>query len=223
MKARELGSQVVVGLSLLCALTMTSIVAWHEFGGGKKVEEPGGTLQSRAVAEWDELLRRGYRLGNVSAPIVLVEFADFECPYCRTFAMTDLPTLMAKYPDKIQVVYRHFPLPYHRFARPSAVAAECAGRQGKFPEMYAQLYQQQDSLGLLPYDTLAARSGVSDLQAFALCQRDPNVAEVVEDDFELGRRIDVSSTPTIAVNGVVFSRPPTSTELSQVVESLLEQ
>lgn len=221
MRWRNIGSQIVVGVSLLCAVVMTGIVLWREFGGGGIIGTGKDAATSEAVEEWQELVKDGHRAGPPDAAVTLVQFADFECPYCRSFARSDLPAIMARYPEQIQVIHRHFPLPYHRFARPSAIAAECASRQGRFMEMHDQLYELQDSLGLIGFASIAHRAGVADSAAFRECSSDAKTGEIVERDFQLGRVIGISATPTLVINGRKYDRPLSQPELAAVIDGIV--
>lgn len=221
MRWRNIGSQIVVGVSLLCAVLMTGVVLWREFGGGGVIGTGRDAATSKPVAKWQEMVRDGHREGPSDAPVTLVQFADFECPYCRTFTLLDLPAVMSQYPEQIQVIHRHFPLPYHRFARPSAVAAECASRQGRFMEMQQKLYELQDSLGLISFIAIARQAGVVDSVAFLDCVGDTKTSEVVERDFQLGMVIGVSATPTLVINGRKYDRPLSRPELASVIDGIV--
>jgi protein-disulfide isomerase len=213
--------QVIVGVSVLCALVMTGVVMWREFSGGGATGTGAKAATSTVVAEWQDLVRDGHPSGPPDAPVTLVQFADFECPYCRAFALADLPAVMARYPDQVQVIHRHFPLPYHRFARSSAIAAECASRQGRFREMHDQLYELQDSLGLISFSSIARRAGVADSVAFLDCVGDTKTSEIVERDFQLGMVIGVSATPTLVINGRKYDRPLSRPELASVIDGIV--
>src|SRR5260370_32414860 len=104
-------------------------------------------------------------MGSTQAPVQLLEFADFECPFCATFHK-DVKSLRTRYPTQVALTYVHFPLPMHRFAEAAARVAECASDQGRFEAMYDQLFDEQDSFGLKPLSEYATKAGVSDRAAF---------------------------------------------------------
>ncbi|MEK7383124.1 MAG: thioredoxin domain-containing protein, partial [Elusimicrobiota bacterium] len=81
--------------------------------------------------------------GPANAKILIVEFSDFECPACR-YAVKPLHELLALYEGKVRFVFKHFPLRMHRWAPAAAIAAECAGRQGRFWEYHDRLYDRQE-------------------------------------------------------------------------------
>src|SRR5258706_8462416 len=113
---------------VVCALTTTALVVRREVFSPST---PAGTQKPVFVQNWQSWLGQGVRLGSASAPVQLVEFADFECPFCGSFHKT-LKTLRDRYPDAVSLDYMHFPLQGHRFALPAARVAECAGDQGRF-------------------------------------------------------------------------------------------
>jgi predicted DsbA family dithiol-disulfide isomerase len=205
-------------LAVGCALAMTALVAAKLLG----LLDPSGApdVEPVNVAEhWPALLEGGHRTGPADASVVIVEFADFECPFCRGYAVETLPTIKAEYPDHVAVIYRHYPLEYHRFAFPSALAADCAGRQGQFSAMHDLLYEKQDSIGLLAWDEVARRSGVSDVAAWEACRADPAVREAVEADRELAKQIGATGTPTVVVNGIRYPDPPDAAALRRIIEA----
>jgi protein-disulfide isomerase len=166
-------------------------------------------------------LAKGARLGSPDAPVQLIEFADFECPFCASFHTT-WDTVRQKYPTQISLTYVHYPIEGHRFAEPAARVAECAGEQGKFEAMHARLYEWQKQMGLKPWSAFATEAGVPDLTAFESCvQRTEPITKVIE-GHELGDELGVHGTPTVIINGWKLHRPPSATELESMVKSILE-
>lgn len=212
-------SRLLLRIAVGCAAGMTLLVAARFLG----VLEAGPPPPPPPVAvhDWDGLIAEGHRVGPIDARVVIVEFADFECPFCRRYALETIPAVREAYPDDVAVIYRHYPLPYHRFAIPSAVAADCAARQGRFSPMHDLLYQLQDSLGLLAWDDIARRSGVPDLLAWEACRADPAVRTAVAAEGELATRLGATGTPTIVINGMRYAQPPGQAELLRVVQKVL--
>ncbi len=145
----------------------------------------------------------GWRLGPVGAKVQIVEYSDFQCPACRTFGPV-LKRLVADYPGQVALVYRHFPLPNHQYARPAAEATEAAGEQGKFWEMHDAIFANQDRLSPAIFRQLAAQIGL-DLSSYdaALASGRPKAA--LEADMAAAKRVGVSYTPYILVGGEQFS------------------
>lgn len=146
-----------------------------------------------------------YRTLGPNAPAAdIVEYTDFQCPACRNASKT-LRAVMARNPGRIRLTFRHYPLPMHALAVPAAMAAECAGEQGKFWEYADMLYdnQQQWSGSARAKDTFAsyAKTIGLDERRFIECAESPGTrAAIIRDDLAAQyRRID--STPTFFLNG----------------------
>ena len=141
--------------------------------------------------------------GDPNAPLTVIEFSDFQCPYCQRHVADTQPILDEKYVDsgKVLWVYKHFPLNIHPQAPAAGVAAECAGEQGKFWEMHEALFASvqawsvDDPTPVL--QTLAAEVGL-DGDAFAACLADPEIAARVSSDMEAGAQF-VQGTPTFII------------------------
>lgn len=142
--------------------------------------------------------------GDGNAKVALIEFSDFECPYCGQSARELLPELEREYlrTGKLLLVWRHYPLPIHAHAKKAAEAAECAARQGKFWEFHDWAFQNQKELDASHLHA-AAESLRLDLGRFASCL-DGEAARTVERDVEIGDGFSVSGTPTWFV-GIVRS------------------
>jgi protein-disulfide isomerase len=149
--------------------------------------------------------------------VKIVEFSDFQCPFCaRTHPAVD--AVRRRYPERVAVLYRHFPLDaIHPFARPAAVASECAGRQGRFGEFATLLFAQQDSLGAKPWSRFAAQAGVADAPAFERCVRESRTLAEVDRDAKLGTATRIEVTPTLVINGTLRPGAITEAELDSLV------
>lgn len=142
----------------------------------------------------------GATKGPKDAPITVVEFADYECPYCAR-AADSFNVAAAKYPGKIRVIYRDFPLDFHPNAVPAAIAARCAGRQGKYFEMHDRLYQNQQALDPPALKTHAQAIGL-DIAKYDACYADPAHLAGIAGDQTLGKTLGVEGTPAYFVNGI---------------------
>lgn len=131
--------------------------------------------------------------GDVNAPITIIEYSDFECPFCSRFHPTMLQ-VMEEYPDDVRWVLRHFPLSFHPQATPAANAAECAGEQGKFWEYGDALFANQSSLGDTYYAQLAADLGLNTPQ-WQNCYDSEKYNDVIEAQAQSGAAAGVSGTP----------------------------
>lgn len=142
--------------------------------------------------------------GPADAWVTVVEFSDFECPFCGREAPV-LSQLLGAYPADLRLVYKHFPLSQHPDAVPAAVAAECAGDQGRFWEMHDLLFTHQTALGDQDLVGYASQLGL-DSALWDTCRTAPGSAAVarVEADQALGNSIGIAATPTLVVNGAVY-------------------
>ena len=155
--------------------------------------------------------------GPASAPIQLVEFSDFECPYCRQLEPV-LKRLLDKYGDRIRLVWKDFPLPIHNQARGAAEAARCAGDQGRFWEYHDLLFANQQSL--TPNDLKRHAGTVKlDLDRFAACLEGGMYRAAIAADLEEGTRQGIEATPTVFING----RPVIGAQPFEAYDTVIEQ
>ena len=144
--------------------------------------------------------------GDVEAPVTILEYGDFECPYCA-MARPELESLVAAYPDDIRLVFRHFPISTtHPHAKMAAEAAESAGAQGKFWEMHDMLFTHQDRLEFEDLRRYAHALGL-DLRRFDEEMREHVYEPEVRRDVRRGIQDGVNGTPTIFINGLRYDGP----------------
>jgi protein-disulfide isomerase len=144
--------------------------------------------------------------GPANAKVQIVEFSDFQCPACR-YAEPVVRQLFPVYGDKIRFIFKHFPLRMHQWAKPAAVAAECAGRQGKFWEYHDRVYDRQAEWTNEKFEDFLTAYAVFvrlDMKQWQACRQDPSVAAVVASDEQDGENAWVDSTPTFFINGRRF-------------------
>jgi protein-disulfide isomerase len=159
--------------------------------------------------------------GNPAAPVVLVEFADFQCPACRG-ARPVLEEVMKKHEGQTRLVFKHFPLGIHQFAEKAARAARAAQAQGKFWEMYGALFDNQERLSPAVVDELAKGLGL-DMAKFNKDMDSEAMADAVSRDRKQAERLDIQSTPTLYINGRQFpATPDFAEELSEWIELEVE-
>ena len=141
--------------------------------------------------------------GVAGARVEIVEFSDFECPYCRQL-LPVLEKLLAKHLPDVRLVWKHFPLPMHQHAGPAAEAAACAGEQGRFWEYAERLFDNQLALERDDLRRYASDVGL-DVPRFVACVASVRHRSTVERDMEAGRRLGVAATPTVFINGRMVS------------------
>jgi protein-disulfide isomerase len=137
--------------------------------------------------------------GNPNAPVTVIEFSDFQCPYCIR-ARPTVNRVREAYGDKVRWVFRHFPLAFHNEAEKAAEAAACAGDQGKFWEMHDRLWASNGKLPVVELKALATAIGL-DKAAFDSCLDSGKRADLVKQDAEAGGGYGVSGTPAFFVDG----------------------
>jgi protein-disulfide isomerase len=156
--------------------------------------------------------------GNPDASVSLVEFSDFQCPSCRD-AKPTVDTVVSQYGDRLLFVYRHFPLDKHPYAQRAAEAAEAAGVQGKFWEMYDLLFQKQDELSHEKINALAAELSL-DMDRFTQDLDNGEFRDKVIRDRNDAVSLGVNETPTFYLNGVKL-RLTSFADIRSEVEKLL--
>lgn len=159
-------------------------------------------------------------LGSAAARVVIVEFSDFECPYCAE-AASNLQSLLDKYGDNLRVVYRDFPLQeLHPRAFAAAVAAECAYEQGQFWEMHDALFAHQNALSDADLVKYAQLIGLDEI-SFNTCLNSESIANEIRADQAQGRSYGVQGTPTLFINGLMLAGSPPLSTLETYVQAAL--
>jgi protein-disulfide isomerase len=143
-------------------------------------------------------------IGREDAPVSIIEFSDLQCPYCARYATQTFPRLRTEYVDtgKVRYAVGDLPLPMHAQAMGAAIAARCAGEQGRFWEYRDALFRARGALGPATYERTAADFGL-DLARFAACREDPAQAQKVRADMALARSNGIASTPAFVIGRLV--------------------
>ena len=140
-----------------------------------------------------------HMLGDKNAPVTLIEYSDFECPYCSSFEPT-LSQILKTYAGKVRLVYRHFPLSFHQNALPAALASECGSEQGKFWEFHNALFANQDKLNDAYYTTLAQNNKL-DMKKFAECVSTKKYEAKIQAEASAGGAAGINGTPGTFIIG----------------------
>ena len=164
--------------------------------------------------------------GKTDSQIVLVEYADFQCPACKAY-FGILKTVEKEYGDRVAFVYRHFPLTQHLNADTAAQAAEAAGKQGKFWEMHDKLFESQDMWASLSakeaenvFNGYAAGLGLDAVRFKADIISD-EITERIDNDFKSGLQSGVNGTPTFFLQGIKVQNSQTYDEFKQLLDGAL--
>jgi protein-disulfide isomerase len=199
LRPNGLATSVVL---VCCAVVVTGLVIRRELfqdraAGAAQAQAP------REIRQWKQVAAAGSVIGRPDAPVKIVEFSDFQCPFCARI-QTSLDEIRAKYPDQVAIVYRHYPLEaIHPHAFGAALAAACAEEQGRFKPYHDALFQRQDSIGTTGWDRLAEAAGVPDLPAFRECVESKRFKGRVDEDVKVANRIGVQGTPSLIINGTM--------------------
>ena len=145
------------------------------------------------------------RLGRAEAPVVIVEFSDLQCPYCRRFDQQTLPWLKREYLDtgKVRFESRDYPLDFHAQAMAASLLAHCAAREGKFWEFREAIFGVQASLPTDGLDQAAATIGLDATKRAACAKDEAAVSQAIEAEKALGQSIGVQGTPSFLIGRVV--------------------
>jgi protein-disulfide isomerase len=152
------------------------------------------------IEDWESIIPAGVSVGASTAPMKLIEFTDYECPFCAQY-FDPLVKLKEEFGDQLQITFVHAPLPQHRFAIPAARVAECALAQDRFMQMQGSLYAKQDSFGLRSWTLYARDAGIPDVPTFSACVADTAAVARIEAGRAHSTRLRIPGTPTFVVNG----------------------
>lgn len=228
---RHLIVGLIVGLVLGSCLTMGGawvIKAFSSKDADKAVAvnnaaaQPADNNDANAPVRAEIVLTdQDHIRGDKNAPVVMVVYSDFQCPYCQRHDST-MQSIMQKYGNKVAWVYRHFPLSFHENAKPAALAAECAGEQGKFWEYSDGLFANQDQLGAVFFNKLAADLKL-DASKFSSCYTSSKYNARVDADLAQGQTYGVEGTPATFVNGTLVSGAIPQVQLEQAIDQELQK
>src|SRR5262245_56144935 len=157
--------------------------------------------------------------GGDKAPVTIIEFSDYECPYCKR-AEDTVQQVIKTYGDKVKFVYRHFPLEFHANARPAAEAAACAGAQGKFWEYHDKLWKASD-LSEAKLKALAGEVGL-DQAKFDECFAKKEFKADIDKDMADASSVGVTGTPAFFINGRMLTGAQPFEKFKEVIDEELE-
>jgi protein-disulfide isomerase len=218
---QTLGTKVVYIVLLIAFLVIGYLIGKVEalqggslLGGAAPTTAPiapDGQAPQAPTAPDPEQVKKDLKMGhfpvkgNENAPVTMVEFSDFECPFCGRFYSETLPQIISDYIDtgKVKLYYRHYPLSFHPKATPLALVAECANDQGAFWEMHDKIFDNNATVANATDDQFkqwAVDLGL-DANEFNNCYDNKTHQDLVEEDTAAGTAVGVSGTPTFYING----------------------
>jgi protein-disulfide isomerase len=168
----------------------------------------------------------GYVKGSKDAPVEITEFADYQCPFCQTFATLQMPTIEDRLVNsgRLRWRYRDFPLQQHQFARLAAHSAACADEQGKYWAQHEQIYQGQSEWAAArdagPLFRNYARTAGLDLGRYDSCMKSGKYAGRIQASYNEGVQLGVSSTPTLLIGNRLYRGRLDSDAIIKMVDSL---
>ncbi len=176
-----------------------------EAGKQEQAQVPPKKKTELTKEEWREITKNPFAVkGKKDAPVTIVEFTDYQCPFCSRYVEETYKNIIKDYVDKGKVRYilRNLPLPFHKHSQESAIAAYCAGKQGKYWEMHDKLFANQkewetSSDAKKMFAKYGDQLGIN----IRSCQDDKKVKEAVGKDLELAQKIGANGTPTFFING----------------------
>lgn len=209
--------KIVTWLLSLAAAAIAVVLVRREFF---PPQPPSGYEEVVILEDWERLSSSGTWIGDSAAPVRIVEFTDFECPFCRGFH-ENISAVKERYADSVSFLIIHLPLSIHRFAPAAARAAECAKLDGEFERYMGALFAAQDSIGLLSWSEIGQRQGITMSPRFASCAAERTAHPMVARGSWVADSLGISVTPAVAVNGIMSNRPPSGARLFAMIDSIL--
>jgi protein-disulfide isomerase len=157
--------------------------------------------------------------GPADAPVTILEFSDFQCPYCKQAAVT-LKPLLESYGENVRLIFKQMPLAIHADAFKAAQASVCASEQGKFWEFHDRLFRSTD-LSESALNVYALELGLN-IPEFTSCLTSEDSAAAVRKDMQEANRVDIQGTPTFFVNGRIVRGLKSTAEFKSVIEQALK-
>ncbi len=168
-----------------------------------------------------EVEAKGPARGPANAPVTIVEFSDFQCPYCGR-EVPVIERVMKEYDGKVRLVFRHYPLDFHPFAQKAAEAAACAQEQGKFWELHDKMFGNQTKLAVEDLKGYAKSVGL-DPSKFDKCLDSGEKKAMVEEDQKAGSAAGVNGTPAFFINGLFINGAQPYEQIKQAVDRELKK
>jgi protein-disulfide isomerase len=195
----------------------------------KKQQEAMKAQEDEAKAEVENQFKNPAKVdigkspvkGPANAKVTIIEFSDFQCPYCRKGRDT-MDEVAKAYPNDVKVSFKHYPLPFHKEAEPAAKASWAAQQQGKFWEFHDALFNNQDKLGTDFYLATAKELKLDEAK-FKADMNSAAAAAQVKEDMELGSKNGIQGTPGFFVNGVAVKGAYPASHFKGIIDRWLNQ
>ena len=214
---KKILSDALTAVLVASALIVAGVVLHREIRGTQV--RPS---QPVALANWEALTASSHVIGAAGAPVKVVEFFDYQCPYCRSLQPA-LAELRERYPGEVAIIYRHFPLERHPLARSAALAATCAATQNRFEPYHNLLFENPDRLEAANWEHIAEAVDIPDLEAFRECIEQQDTAPLIDADVLTAKMLKIRGTPTLFINGVLVSGAVSIEELDALVQGAFQE
>lgn len=202
MPEEDRGSRLLATVAVLCAVVITGVVIRREFFPPPPPLAPLG--RDIEVDNWESYLRDGHHVGNPGAPVTLIVFSDYECPFCRQFATKTWPALAGEFGERIALVWRHWPLTTHENAYLAARASECAAHQGQFVNYNDLLFRTGADFSVEGLSEAAVGAEIGDMETFDACVRRVDPVPEVESGIADAKKLGLQGTPSVLINGTLM-------------------
>ncbi len=208
--------KVMLGIGLLTVALITGLI-WSSSGSPKQ-ELPKKNMDNLLTVVSDDYVK-----GNPNAPVILVEYLDFECPACGAYFPL-IKQLEQDFPNDLRIVFRYYPLPGHKNGLPAALAVEAATRQGKYYEMHDLLFTEQKNWGGKPaptpvaFEAYAQKLGL-DLAKFKQDVASQSVKDRVQRDVSSGTKLGNTGTPSFYLNGQKIQNPRSYEDFKTLIQA----
>lgn len=209
-------------VSTLAMVLIASTMLVLYMRGGRSTQSTAADEPSMPphAGDWRTWVDAAIEVGPDAAPVVIAEFVDLTCPFCRRLAPV-IDSVLVALGERVRFQFIHFPLPGHENAVPRAIALECADRQGAAWAMLRVLFQHDEAGSERAWEDLASEAGVPDPGGLQKCTEFPvDSFPRIEAGRTLGRRVGVFYTPTFFINGNPVGNPTTVADFAAAVEEL---
>jgi protein-disulfide isomerase len=210
-------SNLVTGVLVACALLVTGVVVRQQF-----FPPATNPFVSSKLDGWQGLLRaRPAGNGALPGKLAIVEFSDYQCPFCRDLE-GKLEAFEAAHPGSLSVTQYEYPLvEIHPHAMRAALASKCASTRPGYPAFRHALFENSSNLDRVDYERLATRVGIGDVSDFRACLDDPATMSAVQRDVALAKQLGFKGTPILVVEGDVISGSRDERELHEYLSRRL--
>lgn len=192
----------------VCFVVLTGIFVRDRLRGVRAANssDAEASIAPSPVDDWQRVETGGVLLGSMTAPIKIVIFSDYQCPFCAADD-SSLWAIRQKYGSNVALIYRDFPLvAIHPYAEAAAIAARCAWAQGRYEQYHKALFAGQNDIGSKTWEEFATEAGVPSLPDFMRCTKGKGPNNRIQEDLTLAKELRLRGTPTVIVNGLLL--PP---------------